>query len=48
MLLATLSAVIVVGSFAAHGVRGQENQSNSSDATPLKVVNTRRFHQMIL
>ena len=40
MLLATLSAAIVVGSFAAHGVRGQEDQANSSDATPLKVVNT--------
>ena len=34
------SRKVVVGSFAAHGVRGQENQSNSSDATPLKVVNT--------
>ena len=38
VLLATLSAAIVAGSFAAHGVRGQENQSASSDATPLKVV----------
>ncbi|MGB9409021.1 MAG: trypsin-like peptidase domain-containing protein, partial [Terracidiphilus sp.] len=37
---ATLSAAIVAGSFAAHGVRGQENQSNSADATPLKVVNS--------
>jgi serine protease Do len=40
VLLATLSAAIVAGSFAAHGVRGQENQSNSADATPLKVVNS--------
>ena len=40
VLLATLSAAIVAGSFAAHGVRGQEKQSDSSDATPLKVVNS--------
>jgi serine protease Do len=40
ILLATLSAAIVAGSFAAHGVRGQENQNNSVDATPLKVVNS--------
>jgi serine protease Do len=40
VLLATLSAAIVAGSFAAHGVRGQENQPGSSDATPLKVVST--------
>ncbi len=40
VVLATLSAAIVAGSFAAHGVRGQENQSASSDATPLKVVTT--------
>ncbi len=40
VLLATISAAIVAGSFAAHGVSGQENQSNSTDATPLKVVNT--------
>jgi serine protease Do len=38
VVLATLSAAILAGSFAAHGVRGQENQSSSSDATPLKVV----------
>jgi len=37
VLLATLSAAIVGGSFAAHGVRGQEKQNESSDATPLKV-----------
>jgi serine protease Do len=40
VVLATLSAVIVAGSFAAHGVRGQEKQNSSSDATPLKVVNS--------
>jgi len=39
-LLAALSVAIVAGSFAAHGVRGQENQNNSTDATPLKVINT--------
>ena len=30
----------MAGSFAAHGVRGQEKQSDSTDATPLKVVNS--------
>ena len=40
VLLATLSGAIVAGSFAAHGVRGQETQNSSADATPLKVVNT--------
>jgi len=40
VLLATLSAAIVGGSYVAHGVRGQEKQNNSSDATPLKVVNS--------
>jgi serine protease Do len=40
VMLATLSAAIVAGSFAAHGVRGQEQQTNSADATPLKVVNS--------
>ena len=40
VLLATLSAAIVAGSFAAHGVRGQETKNLSSDATPLKVVNS--------
>jgi serine protease Do len=39
-VLATLSLAIVAGSFAAHGVRGQENQNTSTDATPLKVVTT--------
>ncbi|WP_348261181.1 trypsin-like peptidase domain-containing protein [Telmatobacter sp. DSM 110680] len=37
ILLATVSAAIVGGSFAAHGVRGQERTSDSADATPLKV-----------
>ena len=40
VVLATLSAAIVGGSFAAHGVRGQEQQNSSTDATPLKVVNS--------
>jgi serine protease Do len=40
VLLATLSVAIVAGSYAAHGVRGQEKQVDSSDATPLKVVNS--------
>jgi serine protease Do len=40
VLLATLSVAIVAGSFAAHGVRGQEKQSNSTDATPLTIVNS--------
>ncbi len=40
VLLATLSAAIVGGSFAAHGVRGQERTNDSTDATPLKVVNS--------
>ena len=40
VLLAALSAALVGGSFAAHGVRGQEKQNDSSDATPLKVNNS--------
>ena len=40
VLLATLSAAIVAGSFAAHGVRGQEQQNSSADATPLKMVDS--------
>jgi serine protease Do len=36
-ILATLSAGILVGSFVAHQVRGQESQVNSADATPLKI-----------
>jgi serine protease Do len=40
ILLGTLSVAVVGGSFAAHGVRGQEKQNDSADATPLKVVNS--------
>ncbi|HUB51513.1 MAG TPA: trypsin-like peptidase domain-containing protein [Terracidiphilus sp.] len=40
VVLATLSAAIVAGSFAAHGVRGQEQQNASGDASPLKIVNS--------
>jgi serine protease Do len=40
VLLGTLSVAIVAGSFAAHGVRGQEKQHDSADATPLKVVSS--------
>jgi serine protease Do len=40
VLLATFSVVMVAGSFAAHGVRGEEKQNQSADATPLKVVNS--------
>jgi serine protease Do len=40
VLLGTLSLAIVAGSFAAHGVRGQEKQNASADAAPLKVVTT--------
>jgi len=40
VVLTVVSAAILAGSFAAHGVRGQEQQSDSTDATPLKVVNS--------
>ena len=40
VLLATLSVAIVGGSYAAHGVKGQEKENASSDATPLKVINS--------
>ena len=40
VVLTVVSAAILAGSFAAHGVRGQEQQSESTDATPLKVVNS--------
>jgi serine protease Do len=40
VLLATLSTALVGGSYAAHGVRGQEKQNDSADATPLKVNNS--------
>lgn len=36
-ILGTLSAGILIGSIAVHGVHGQQSQVNSSDATPLKV-----------
>ena len=39
-LLGTLSVTVVAGSFLAHGVRGQEKQNASADATPLSVVNS--------
>jgi len=34
IILAAVSVALVGGSFAAHGVRGQERVSDSSDATP--------------
>jgi serine protease Do len=37
VVLSALSAGILIGSVAVHGVKGSENQVNSSDATPLKV-----------
>jgi serine protease Do len=37
VILATLSVGIIIGSVAVHGVKGNENQVNSSDATPLKI-----------
>lgn len=40
LVLATFSVAILAGSYAAHGVRGQERQNSSSDATPLHVVNS--------
>src|SRR5271154_7018068 len=36
-ILATISAAILVGSYTAHGVHGQDKTDNSSDATPLKI-----------
>ena len=48
VLLATLSVAIVGGSFAAHGVRGQEKQNDSADATPLKVIELHRSRRMSL
>jgi serine protease Do len=38
-ILGTLSAGILIGSVAVHGVRGNESQTDSSDATPLKIPN---------
>ena len=40
VLLGTLSIAILGGSYAVHGVSGQEKQNASADATPLKVVST--------
>ena len=40
VLLATFTVAIVAASYAAHGARGQEEHNSSSDATPLKVLNT--------
>jgi len=39
IILGTLSAGILIGSVAVHGVRGNETQTDSSDATPLKIPN---------
>src|ERR1700744_3073485 len=39
LILGTLSAGILIGSRAVHGVRGNETQTDSSDATPLKIPN---------
>jgi len=39
-ILATVSIAIVVGSYSAHGVHGQEKPGDTSDATPLKIPNT--------
>src|ERR1700730_528354 len=36
VILSTLSAGILIGSLAVHGVKGSENQVNSSDAPPWK------------
>ncbi len=38
-ILGTLSAGILIGSVAVHGVRGNETQTDTSDATPLKIPN---------
>ncbi len=40
VVLTTLSAGIIIGSVAVRGVKGSDNQVNSSDATPLKIPNT--------
>ena len=37
VVLSTLSAGILIGSVAVHGVKGSENQVNSSDATSLAI-----------
>jgi serine protease Do len=38
-ILGTLSAGILIGSVAVHGVRGNETQTDSSDAKPLAIPN---------
>jgi len=38
--LIAVSIAIVAGSYAAHGVHGQDKSDNSSDATPLKIPST--------
>jgi serine protease Do len=38
-ILGTLSAGILIGSVAVHGVRGNETQTDSSDAKPLSIPN---------
>src|SRR5271154_6756128 len=40
-ILATLSAGILIGSVVAHGVKGQENKVDSSDANPLRIPNAK-------
>ncbi len=40
-ILATLSAGILIGSVAAHGVKGQETKVDSSDASPLRIPNAK-------
>jgi serine protease Do len=40
VLLGVFSAAIVGGSFAAHGVSGQEDRPSSADAVPLKIVDS--------
>lgn len=40
VLLAVMTAAIVGYSYVAHGVSGQEQQNASTDATPLKVVDS--------
>jgi serine protease Do len=40
-VLATLSAGILIGSVAAHSVKGQEGKIDSSDANPLRVPNAK-------
>ena len=39
-VLATVSIAILAGSYAAHGVHGQEKPGDTSDATPLKIPNS--------